>query len=117
LARTTASVVPRTTLRFQGADLGGHPFVLDVALDRLIVARSGLAIGRDAGRCELPLVHSTVSRRHARLFLSGEILQIEDLGSTNGTLVNGAAAHAGAPIAVRAGDRIRIGEIEFVFRE
>jgi class 3 adenylate cyclase len=117
LARTTASVVPRTTLRFHGADLGGHPFILDVALDRLIAARSGLAIGRDPDRCELPLVHSTVSRRHARLLFSGEILQIEDLGSTNGTLVNGAAARLGAPVAVRTGDRIRIGEIEFVFRE
>jgi adenylate cyclase len=117
LARTTTSVVPRTTLRFQGNDVGGHAFVLDVALDRLIAARSGLVIGRDSDKCELPLVHSTVSRRHARLLFSGEVLQIEDLGSTNGTLVNGAAARSGAPLAVRAGDKIRIGEIEFALRE
>jgi adenylate cyclase len=116
-ARTTTSVVPRTTLRFQGTDVGGHAFVLDVALDRLIAARAGLVIGRDPDKCELPLVHSTVSRRHARLLFSGEVLQIEDLGSTNGTLVNGAATHPGEPIAVRAGDKIRIGEIEFALRD
>jgi adenylate cyclase len=117
LARTTTSIVPRTTLRFQGTDVGGHAFVLDVALDRLIAARAGLVIGRDSDKCELPLVHSTVSRRHARLLFSGEVLQIEDLGSTNGTLVNGTAARSGAPLAVRAGDKIRIGEIEFALRE
>ena len=117
LARTTASIVPRTTLRFQGTDIAGHIFVLDVALDRLITARSGLTIGRDPERCELPLVHSTVSRCHARLLFSGEVLQIEDLGSTNGTLVNGTAACPGAPVAIRVGDRIRIGEVEFALKE
>ncbi len=117
LARTTTSVVPRTILRFQGTDAGGRTFVLNVALDRLIAAPSGLVIGRDSDKCELPLVHSTVSRRHARLLFSGEHLQIEDLGSTNGTLVNGAAARPGAPLAVRTGDKVRIGEIEFAVTE
>jgi len=117
LAQTTTSVVPRTTLRFQGTDVGGHTFVLDVALDKLIAAHSGLVIGRDADKCELPLVHSTVSRRHARLLFSGEDLKIEDLGSTNGTQVNGAAARPGAPLAIRVGDKIRIGEIEFTISE
>ena len=117
VSRTTTSVVPRTTLRFQGTDGSGHTFVLDVALDRLIAARAGLVIGRDADKCEVPLVHSTVSRRHARLLISGEVLQIEDLKSTNGTLVNGVATHSGAPTALRAGDKVRIGEIEFALQE
>jgi adenylate cyclase len=115
--RTTSSFVPRSTLRFHGVDVAGHTFALDVALEKLIATRSGLVIGRDADQCELPLVHSTVSRRHARLFFAGEDLQIEDLGSTNGTLVNGAPTHPGAPLAVRAGDKIRIGEIDFALRE
>ncbi len=117
LARTTVSVAPRTLLRFEGTDVGGHAFALDVALDKLIAARLGLVIGRDSDKCDLPLAHSTVSRRHARLLFSGEHLQIEDLGSTNGTLVNGAATRSGAPLAVRAGDKIRIGEIEFALKE
>jgi adenylate cyclase len=115
-ARTTSSIVPRSTLRFHGADVDGHTFVLTVALEKLIATRSGLVIGRDADKCELPLVHSTVSRRHARLFFAGGDLQIEDLGSTNGTHVNGAATHAGAPLAVRSGDKVRIGEIDFALK-
>jgi adenylate cyclase len=115
--RTTTSIAPRTSLRFHGADVAGHTFVLDVALEKLTTARAGLVIGRDADKCELPLVHSTVSRQHARLFFAGEDLQIEDLGSTNGTLVNGTATAPGAPLAVRAGDKVRIGEIEFALRE
>jgi hypothetical protein len=116
-ARTTSSIVPRSTLRFHGVDVAGHTFALDVALEKLIATRSGLVIGRDSEQCELPLVHSTVSRRHARLFFAAEDLQIEDLGSTNGTLVNGAATRPGAPLAVRAGDKIRIGEIDFALSE
>lgn len=110
---TTTSVVPRTFLRFAGTDASGHAFALDVALDRLTATREGLVIGRDSDRCALPIVHSTVSRRHARLFFSAEDVHIEDLGSTNGTFVNGAATRLGSPIALRVGDRIRIGDIEF----
>src|SRR5437588_696016 len=49
--RTTSSIVPRTTLRFHGADEEGHTFVLDVALEKLIATRSGLVIGRDSDQC------------------------------------------------------------------
>ena len=55
---------------------------------------SGMVIGRAEGQCELIVSHATVSRRHARLSLAGEGLQIEDLGSTNGTWVNGKVAAA-----------------------
>ncbi len=67
LARTTTSVVPRTILRFPGTDTGGlrvrperHPRQAD---------RLAFRIGdrSRSDKCELPLVHSTVSRRHARL--------------------------------------------------
>jgi pSer/pThr/pTyr-binding forkhead associated (FHA) protein len=57
-----------------------------------------------------------VSRRHARLVLADNILQIEDLGSTNSTAVDGAAVAAGALRPLQAGVRHWIGDIELAFR-
>jgi hypothetical protein len=47
-----------------------------------------LLVGR-ASECDITLPSSQVSRHHARLSVTEEALQIEDLGSANGTLVNG----------------------------
>jgi pSer/pThr/pTyr-binding forkhead associated (FHA) protein len=49
-------------------------------------------IGR-SGEAGISLSASDVSRRHARIFLSGERLTLEDLGSGNGTFVNGRRIH------------------------
>ena len=57
-------------------------------------------------------MHPTVSRRHARLVIAANTLQIEDLGSTNGTAVDGAVVNAGALRPLQAGARLRIGDIE-----
>lgn len=45
-------------------------------------------IGRSRG-CQIPLSDSRASRRHARLVLAGGGATIEDLGSSNGTFVEG----------------------------
>jgi pSer/pThr/pTyr-binding forkhead associated (FHA) protein len=63
------------------------------------------------------VAHATVSRRHARLSLAGEALQVEDLGSTNGTAVNGMALRAGAPLALTAGAKLRLGDVELLVRQ
>ena len=72
-------------------------------------------IGRDF-ECDGVLAHSTVSRRHARLVIADDILQIEDLGSTNGTAVDGAVVAAGTRQPLQAGAKLRIGDIELAFR-
>ena len=114
--RTTTSAVPLTTLRFQGADLAGRKFCFELAFDRLTKSREGFVIGRDVDQCEAVLLHPTVSRRHARLLIAANTLQIEDLGSTNGTSVDGAAVIAGKLRPLQAGARLRIGEIELTVR-
>ena len=74
-------------------------------------------IGRDFDHCDVVLSHPTVSRRHARLVLVDNILQIEDLGSTNGTAVDGlAVASRRAAARFQAGARLRIGDIELAVR-
>jgi len=58
--------------------------------------------------------HTSVSRRHARVVISGEGAIIEDLQSKNGTLVRGQRAEGPSPIA--DGDKIRLGSVPMTFR-
>jgi hypothetical protein len=74
-----------------------------VVLERLLTLPQGMTIGRAADQCQLVVAHATISRRHARLSLAGEALQIEDLGSTNGTAVGGKALKPGAPVLLQSG--------------
>ncbi len=62
-------------------------------------------IGRSAS-IELVLVEDMVSRKHAQITVEDDILHIEDLGSTNGTFVNGEKI---AKTTIKKGDRILIG--------
>lgn len=56
----------------------------------------------------------TVSRRHARLVITGDRATLEDLGSKNGTQVRG--ERIGAPTDLVDGDEIRIGAVVLSFR-
>ena len=49
-----------------------------------------------------------VSSTHARLALQGPALVLEDLGSTNGTLVNGHVIEQ--PVTLREGDEVQVGD-------
>ena len=62
-------------------------------------------VGRTTG-AEIPLPDDSVSRRHALLTVSEEGATVLDLGSHNGTLVNGQRVQAAA---VREGDELRFG--------
>jgi pSer/pThr/pTyr-binding forkhead associated (FHA) protein len=65
-----------------------------------------IVFGRDSG-CNIVLEFSMISGRHARLWQEGERVLIEDLGSTNGTFVNGKPIQR--PTAVQHGDLIGLG--------
>jgi pSer/pThr/pTyr-binding forkhead associated (FHA) protein len=108
--------VPRTTLRFHGSDLTGRRFGFELGFDRLVKSRDGVVIGRDVDHCDAVLLHPTVSRRHARLVLAENVLQIEDLGSTNGTSIDGSVATPGELQPLQAGAKVRFGDIELAFR-
>lgn len=57
-----------------------------------------------------------VSRRHFRLARSGERYTIEDLNSTNFTLLNRAQLQPGQPMPLSDGDEIRAGRVRLIFR-
>lgn len=69
-----------------------------------------LRIGRDPVN-GLRLTHETVSRAHAELSNQGGIWVLRDLGSTNGTTVNGRRV-IGA-VVVREGDQVGFGRMSF----
>lgn len=110
--RTTTPIVPQATLRLRGFDRDGRKYAFDVRLDELMGRREGILIGRDFDQCRLVLSHSTVSRLHARLVFAGGVLQVEDLGSTNGTSVDGAEARPGQPQSLQAGVMLKIGDVD-----
>jgi hypothetical protein len=67
-----------------------------------------LTVGRGAG-CALVLADDTfVSQVHARIFTRGSDPYVEDLGSTNGTLLNGESVVE--TVRLRPGDRVQFGQ-------
>ena len=72
----------------------------------------GATLGR-GDQADIRLQDSFASSRHARLEPHGELIVLEDLGSTNGTLLNGEPLRGPQPL--HAGDRIRIGDCEFSY--
>jgi pSer/pThr/pTyr-binding forkhead associated (FHA) protein len=72
----------------------------------------GALLGR-GDEADIVLEDAFASTRHARLVPQGDVIVLEDLGSTNGTYLNGESLHGAQPL--HPGDRIRIGDSEFVF--
>lgn len=66
-----------------------------------------LTIGRDSSN-GVAINDAEVSRKHSRLSFQGGKYVIEDLGSTNGTFVNG--QRLAGPVVLKAGDVVSLGE-------
>jgi len=71
-----------------------------------------LVLGR-GDRAEIRLEDPFASARHARIYEQGSSMIVEDLGSTNGTYLNEELLQTPRPL--HPGDRVRIGDSEFVF--
>lgn len=99
--------------------LDGEPAAADSAfelqsMERDFRLREGVnVIGRGAD-CDVLLDSEWVSRRHARLVVTGNQALIVDLGSKNGTHVNGSAVTEPTPL--HDGDEIRLGKGAAVLR-
>ena len=93
------------------------PELFVVAGDRNLGARYRLAeevmIGRAKGS-NIVIEDTYASQQHAKVFADNGHYYVEDLGSTNGTYVNG--RKISYPLELRPGDRIKIGKTVFEFR-
>ena len=72
----------------------------------------GLSIGR-SGEADVRIDDRFASSIHARLYSRGASYYVEDMGSTNGTFLNGAQLSGESPLTDL--DEIRIGDTEFRF--
>jgi FhaA, N-terminal domain/FHA domain len=80
--------------------------------ESISLAKSPVTIGRVASN-DVVLADPNVSRRHSELIQDDGRWAINDLGSTNGTLVNGRAV---SKRELKDGDRLAFGTSELVFR-
>lgn len=106
----SSNTADRLGLAGSGAELvvlddSGHP------KDRISITDPPITIGRLSNN-DVVLSDPNVSRRHAELRLSDGRWVLTDLGSTNGTLVNGKLARE-QPVS--SGDRLSFGTSELVF--
>jgi hypothetical protein len=74
----------------------------------------GLLLGRDKP-AEVIVEDPFASARHARIVARGPYNFLEDLGSTNGTYLNG--SRVDGPERLAPGDKITIGDTEFRYEE
>jgi hypothetical protein len=70
-------------------------------------------IGR-SDACRLVIAHGTISRRHAMLKRTREGVEVRDLGSLNGTWVNGWRVDRAV---LRPGDTLTLGDVRVVVRD
>lgn len=101
---------------FAKAGGGGIPALAEVVTnegEHQLIKSRWLRIGRDDGNDIVLNGDTYASRFHAWITYEQERFWIEDLGSTNGTLLNGARLKRRELLA--SGDKIKIGESEMTF--
>lgn len=97
----TSRFAPRLTLQ-----TGPH------AGQEIIIRKDVTLIGR-GDMCDVVINAPLVSRRHSQIAWDGAYCAIEDLGSTNGTFVNG--QRLSEPRVLKDNDRVQIADIVLVF--
>jgi hypothetical protein len=90
----------------------GHTALLLIDGRRMVVGPAGARLGRSRG-CDIVLDDPNVSREHAELRPRGDSWVLSDLGSTNGSAINGRRIER--PEVVRPGDEIELGTSVIVF--
>lgn len=99
VGRDTPTVTPATSRRLAVRHADGRT--------EEIATTGETTIGRGGG-CSVVLTDTFASQVHARITATGTTLRIEDLGSTNGTTVNGIRISGSAEL--RTGDTVGIGQ-------
>ena len=87
--------------------LDGQATTIELSSDEAI-------LGRDP-KCTLEIKSGMVSRKHARVYKNADEFLVEDMGSGNGTFVNGSKIEG--PKSIKHGDRIKLGPVLLRFEK
>ncbi len=90
------------------------PFLTDPTGQEHVLREDVTTIGR-AVENDLVITSKRISREHAQVRRDGWRMMLEDLGSTNGTFLNGQRVLT--PITLQDQDRIKIGDVVLIFRD
>ncbi|MCY4058994.1 MAG: FHA domain-containing protein, partial [Gammaproteobacteria bacterium] len=105
-----ASTVP--TVALNGTDADGRSIAVRIP-GGAIAAAAGVVFGRNPFESDVLLDHTEVSRRHFRLCARETSVFIEDLQSTNGTMLDGVVLKPGAAGTMRHGAVLQVGGATF----
>lgn len=110
-----------------GGTVGSGPAVLRLGINDgqgnvvdVTVARDALAAGAVIGRDEMADIQvaaEKMSREHARLGLADRKLTLTDLGSTNGTKVDGRRIQSHKPVQINTKSMIELGDVRIAVRK
>lgn len=114
-----SEVSARDRLRSSAPDMsleGTRPPVALKIPGASLVDQPGAIVGRNPSEATFVINHEQVSRRHFRLFLASGRIMIEELGSTNGTQLNGQPAEPGQPQPLDDASHLQLGDLELRVR-
>jgi hypothetical protein len=109
-----------------GRDRGGYDLRQGIRPRLVVIAAMNFEPGTEfdigesttlgrTGNADVPIEDPFASAAHARIFPRGQFMYIEDMGSTNGTYLNGRQLRR--PEQLKVADRVRIGETEYAYQE
>jgi len=112
---------PSTTKQIvlSGFDVNNKGLKIRLTFDRndARLMQEGLKIGRDQAVVDLHINNNSVSRQHAKILIQAGELMIEDLNSTNGTMVNGKKLPSNVLVPFPDRGRLLIGDVDLSIGE
>ena len=81
--------------------------------EEILGRERGATIGRSAADCDFVLDAPSISRSHLRVILRDGLLYAEDLGSANGTCINGKRLESGQLAALHNADDLELADSHF----
>ena len=93
-----------------GYDLNNNEIRIKVKGKVLAQNTAGFILGRSS-ESDGVIVENSVSRRHARMSLSNNVIMIEDLNSLNGTVIDGMKLSQGEKRSLSQGSKIVLGDV------
>jgi len=73
--------------------------------------KSGAVLGR-AGSADLAINGGKISRQHAKIYQEDRKLMVKDMGSTNGTKLNGKPLRPHQPTQINSSSRLELGSVK-----